>query len=533
MATKSVIEIDVLDDKFKAFADAFAKYQEALKKSPADWQKVNKYIINSEKAQKDFNKSLKDGNQYLKEAARTTGQIASNLASAAISVTKWLALGAIGGGFGLGSLAASASDVRRRAQGIGVSTGALRSANVYLSPYINAEQTLSNIAELKTTPQGQATLSRLGGQVGQDPAQMLPELIRRSAQLYQQFKGNPQMMENLGISKIIPDQEALRRISNLEGAEREKAIDDFVKGIKKFEISDADSRAWQKFWVQLQESGNLIEKSLIKNLVNLSEPLEKLSRAVAKVIDDFLSSEKVKQGLENFATYLASPEFKTDVRDFMENLKLLGDGLVTILGKLGLIKVDESKENAKAKAFQKRLAIEQYDAMSPEQKRWFKDPRATSDTDQQVSGKIQTISEKLHNPGNLRKWGNAPIVNGFAQFGSDEEGLRAMASQLKIYQTRDKLNTLEAIISKYAPASENDTATYIQNAVQKTGYGAGEQLDLNDVNTLSKVMSAMTKQENFRSSYSPEYISKIIINNNTGNNATVTTQAVAPTPAGR
>ena len=41
MATKSVIEIDILDEKFQAFQKAFEKYQQALKAMPADWNKVN------------------------------------------------------------------------------------------------------------------------------------------------------------------------------------------------------------------------------------------------------------------------------------------------------------------------------------------------------------------------------------------------------------------------------------------------------------------------------------------------------------
>ena len=41
MATKSVIQIDVLDESFKKFQQAFDKYQAALKKMPGDWQKVN------------------------------------------------------------------------------------------------------------------------------------------------------------------------------------------------------------------------------------------------------------------------------------------------------------------------------------------------------------------------------------------------------------------------------------------------------------------------------------------------------------
>ena len=40
MATKSVIEIDVLDEKFKAFASSFEKYQEALKKCPEIGRKL-------------------------------------------------------------------------------------------------------------------------------------------------------------------------------------------------------------------------------------------------------------------------------------------------------------------------------------------------------------------------------------------------------------------------------------------------------------------------------------------------------------
>ena len=93
MATKSVIEIDILDEKFKSFQQAFEKYQKAVKGMPADWQKVNTTLNNIDASQKKMNKSLSDNSNALKDVAFQTGVIAKNLASSAISIAKWVALG--------------------------------------------------------------------------------------------------------------------------------------------------------------------------------------------------------------------------------------------------------------------------------------------------------------------------------------------------------------------------------------------------------------------------------------------------------
>ena len=130
MAVKSVIEIDVNDEKFKAFQAAFDKYQKTLDLQQKRWSEVNKTFDQLNKKQKDFNKLVKDNAKNLKDAVSTTSNIARNMASAALSAAKWVAYGALGGGFGLGALASSASDYRRQALGLGVSTGQLRAANV-------------------------------------------------------------------------------------------------------------------------------------------------------------------------------------------------------------------------------------------------------------------------------------------------------------------------------------------------------------------------------------------------------------------
>ena len=122
MTVKSVIEIDVLDEKFKAFQAAFEKYKKSVDEQSKKWKEVNKTLEEAEKRQKAFNKALQEGAESLKGAVGHTASIAKNMASAALSAAKWLTYSAIGGGFGLGGLAAGASNLRREATGLGVNT---------------------------------------------------------------------------------------------------------------------------------------------------------------------------------------------------------------------------------------------------------------------------------------------------------------------------------------------------------------------------------------------------------------------------
>jgi hypothetical protein len=69
-----------------------------------------------------------------------------------------------------------------------------------------------------------------------------------------------------------------------------------------------------------------------------------------------------------------------------------------------------------------------------------------------------------HNPGNLRSacWAHSKtrLINGFAVFGSDEEGLVNLAQCCWDFYTHHHLNTVAAFVSRYAPASENDLLAY-------------------------------------------------------------------------
>jgi hypothetical protein len=79
------------------------------------------------------------------------------------------------------------------------------------------------------------------------------------------------------------------------------------------------------------------------------------------------------------------------------------------------------------------------------------------------------------NVGNLRPVGQS---TGFQQPASYEEGIRAMDKNLEVYGTKHKINTLRGVISRYAPASENDTENYIKFVAQRTGLDPNQEIDL-------------------------------------------------------
>ena len=69
-----------------------------------------------------------------------------------------------------------------------------------------------------------------------------------------------------------------------------------------------------------------------------------------------------------------------------------------------------------------------------------------------------------HNPGNLNRscWHGSRTrrIDGFAVFGSDEEGLLNLAACIGQFYFDHRLNTVASFVSRYAPASENDLMSY-------------------------------------------------------------------------
>lgn len=103
----------------------------------------------------------------------------------------------------------------------------------------------------------------------------------------------------------------------------------------------------------------------------------------------------------------------------------------------------------------------------------------------QISIPANTLAGKNNNPGNLRYTGQAGAtqgVGGFAAFPTPEAGFQALMDQINLDASRGE--TVSQFINKYAPPSENDTATYISQfnkALGSTGDTPLSSLDPSQV----------------------------------------------------
>jgi len=119
-----------------------------------------------------------------------------------------------------------------------------------------------------------------------------------------------------------------------------------------------------------------------------------------------------------------------------------------------------------------------------------------------------------NNPGNIDwksdvpwKGMDQPAHDGrFIRFETPEDGLRAMARVLRNYQRKYNLFTLNKIISRWAPPSENDTQRYVSTVSKIANIDPNQKIDLNNDELLADLMEAMIKVENGSNPYNRDMI---------------------------
>lgn len=93
-----------------------------------------------------------------------------------------------------------------------------------------------------------------------------------------------------------------------------------------------------------------------------------------------------------------------------------------------------------------------------------------------------------NNPGNIRPldydvWqGQIGVDNGFVVFKDISWGIRAFATNLYSSITKHGTDTLAKYISRYAPASENDTQNYINTVAAYTGIDPNGPIPTDETN---------------------------------------------------
>lgn len=160
-------------------------------------------------------------------------------------------------------------------------------------------------------------------------------------------------------------------------------------------------------------------------------------------------------------------------------------------------------------------------------------------------GRDPTLSRgyRNKNPGNIdwnpnNKWqgqtGREAGVNGrFAAFDSHENGIRALAVLLITYQDRHKLNTIRGIVSRWAPAVENNTNSYIDVVAARTKRGPDEELDLHSYEHLRPLAEAIIHHELGGNPYPSAMIDEGLRRAGVVRSAPVTTKEALHTDTGK
>lgn len=560
---KSVIEIDVQDATWKAFIAEYAKFSAKREESTAEAkaEAVAQKKVTEEKkktaaaataatkdakaaaaakaksdraeadarkkaaaeSDKEFERRKKqraEDIKHLKESAKWTADVAKNVASTAFSAAKWVAFSAIASGFGLGGLAASAGGARRASQGLGINTGELRAANVNFGKYIDPEAALGNIAGAQSDLSKQWVFKALGqNTAGKNAGDILPEILPKLVAAFKAGGSTTQGAQARGLDQLVGIDD-LRRLSSLTEKELTDTIAAYRKDRASLDVDDATGRAWQDFLVSMKRAGEGIEVSLIKGLKTLTPFLEKFADGIGKAIDSFVSSgglqvwiEKVGMALQKLGNYLGSKEFADDVESFMSAIHTMATYLAKLFpksavaaevaqGTVSTMPGPGDTKHGVAAGFSAAMGVY----------------RAVWD---HLTGNAP-LAERNHNPGNLRIPGS---TTGFQSFKNDDEGIKALAHQLSLYENRDGLKTIRGIISKYAPGNENNTAAYIANVSKRTGLGADQAIDPANMEQMVKLILAITKQENGRSNFTEAGV-RVLIQNATGGSAQATVAAL-------
>lgn len=605
MVAKSIVDIDVNDDKFVAFMERFKEYQAALEELPEAWrvlahratdatketakaktegdllakafsegasailsinsglERLTDSLDRANKSQEDFNKKTRSSKGFLSDASKDAKSLAGHIRDATTSLLSWggivgLFTGVLGVGglFGLNRLTATTGSQRFTSLGIGTSIGALDSTAInYQKALGNPTGTLGAIRDSQMDLSKRWQFQALGiNNPDQDPAKLLPQLIRNARDIFVKNGSTLQGANAYGLTNFF-SLDDLNRFKNMSDEEIDAMERRAQKDAKLLQITDQQARQWQDFNVQLDYSGQSIRNTFVRGLGPLTPQLSKLSDALAGAIDTVLQSPELGKwidglagGIERFGNYLASPEFTKDVDSFMSGIEklgaLIGKVYDWVVGKTDISVSDVTSGSSilSDKKVTDPKTGQTYTPGSEDDPRvwgWLKgvkrffssgDVKPVDPTPADVSAKGRTIADRFNNPTNLRwaeGYGTHNTKSGkFAVFPTLDEGVLASAKQLQIYGTRG-INTVSDIAKKWAPSNENDTAEYIRHVVKTTGLGANDRLNLNDPAILAKLISAMSTKEGAGNRVSEGAVIQIF--NNTGGNAIVSSSQLGVT----
>lgn len=89
----------------------------------------------------------------------------------------------------------------------------------------------------------------------------------------------------------------------------------------------------------------------------------------------------------------------------------------------------------------------------------------------------------------------------FAQFQTPEHGIRAMIQLFKTYQSKYSLNSTRELIGRWAPPTENDTASYVKSVASSAHIDPSLKVNFTDPNVAIGFIKAVVAHEGGKGQY--------------------------------
>lgn len=381
MAAKSIVEIDVQDEKFQSFLEKFNEYQKALGELPEQWRgavhglgeaaketervregtegitkafadgvaalasvndgldRLNGNLEKATKTQTEFNKKSGGARNFLNKASKDAKSLAGHIKDATTSLLSWgtvlglfSGLAGAGGLWGLNHLAGNASAQRFTAMGLGTTAGGLNSTAVDFQKALgNPVGTLGAIRDAQLDLSKRWQFRAMGvDNPDRDPAELLPEMIKAARDIFVRNGSTQQGAEAYGLTNYFTLDD-LNRFKKMSDEEIDAMAKQAQQDTRRLQLTDQQLRQWQDFNIQLDRSKVSIGNTFIRGLAPLAPELGKLSDAFSGAIETILKSPELgkwidglSDGIRRFGNYLASPEFQKDVEAFISGVERLG-----------------------------------------------------------------------------------------------------------------------------------------------------------------------------------------------------------------
>ncbi|HAH3652890.1 TPA: lytic transglycosylase, partial [Escherichia coli] len=257
----------------------------------------------------------------------------------------------------------------------------------------------------------------------------------------------------------------------------------------------------------------------LKMVRDLKGSVNELAKALAKLLNIDPKSWSLKWDFSNFIDQMG--EFSKMLNMIADLLNAIKDGRWADAVSIGKQILNQGSENPSAMPMVTDSANSTADWIK---EHWGFDPRSVGrtvrgwfgDDEPEQYAQATKRGERNNNPGNLNFAGQAGASlerpgGRFARFETAFDGLRALARQLMLYAGRG-INSVEKIISTWAPASDNNNTTaYIRAVSQRLGVDPRAALNMSDPQTMSALMSSIIQHENGRNIYSRELINKAAV----------------------